>query len=268
MLSGRRAFTRASAVETLAAIIQEEPVGLGSLRPGLPDPLLGLIAICLAKRPEDRFVLRARLAQALEELGPASAVEPRAREEIQAPPLPLLRARRIPYRTLVAGLALAAVVLVAGRDEVPRCSARRIQSLAVLPFENPSSDPNTEYLSHGLTESLIDKLSGPSSLRVMARSTVLRFKGTDDPQEAGRRLGVGAVLTGTVARRGSHRDLGGAGRDCDGRAPLGQPLRPPAGGPDPVQDGLAPTSPRACGCGSRARRAGPDPPRHREPDGL
>ncbi len=75
--------------------------------------------------------------------------------------------------------------------------------MAVLPFENVGGDPETEYLSDGITESLIGKLAQVSNLKVMARSTVFRFKGPDiDPQQAGRDLNVSAVLTGRVSQRG------------------------------------------------------------------
>ena len=77
----------------------------------------------------------------------------------------------------------------------------RSSSLAVLPFENGTRDPDSEYLSDGITESLIDQMSRVQALRVMARATVFRFKGSTDPQEAGRKLGVGAVLTGKISRR-------------------------------------------------------------------
>ena len=78
-----------------------------------------------------------------------------------------------------------------------------IRSLAVLPFANKSGDPEMEYLSDGLTESIILNLSQLPQLRVTARSAVFRHKGRDqEPQQAGRALGVGAVLTGKVLQRG------------------------------------------------------------------
>jgi non-specific serine/threonine protein kinase len=78
-----------------------------------------------------------------------------------------------------------------------------IRSLAVLPFANASGDHQMEYLSDGLTESLILSLSQLSQLRVMARSTVFRYKDRgEEAQDIGRTLGVGAVLTGRVLQRG------------------------------------------------------------------
>ena len=81
---------------------------------------------------------------------------------------------------------------------------RGIEWLAVLPFENVGADPETEYLSEGLTESVINGLSERPGLRVMARSTVFRYKDTsEDPRVVGRRLNVQAVLLGRVRQRGA-----------------------------------------------------------------
>ncbi|HET7292164.1 MAG TPA: protein kinase [Vicinamibacteria bacterium] len=202
MLTGRRAFEGSSSVETLAAIIRDEPAPLSSLRPGIPEPLQRLVNTCLAKRPEDRFASTRELASALEAIatGATGAVGGPTETDI-APPLERLALLRLRRGVLFVGaaLGLALVATWATRHYVSRS---RIQSLAVLPFENASQEAEAEYLSDGLTESLIDQMSQVPSLRVMARSTVFRFKGATDPLEAGRKLGVGAVLTGTVARKG------------------------------------------------------------------
>lgn len=83
-----------------------------------------------------------------------------------------------------------------------------ITSLAILPLSNASVDEDAEYLSDGITESLINNLSQLPSLKVIARSTIFRFKGQQlDPQEVGTRLGVSAVLTGRVSRRGDRLNV-------------------------------------------------------------
>jgi TolB-like protein/DNA-binding winged helix-turn-helix (wHTH) protein/Flp pilus assembly protein TadD len=93
-------------------------------------------------------------------------------------------------------LALAAWFFLRPRDA--------IQSVAVLPFINASSDSNAEYLSDGITESLINNLSQLPNLRVMARSTVFRYKGKDiDPQKIGNDLHVQAVLSGRLLQQGN-----------------------------------------------------------------
>jgi TolB-like protein/tetratricopeptide (TPR) repeat protein len=78
-----------------------------------------------------------------------------------------------------------------------------ITSVAVLPFDNAADDPDIEYIGEGLTDGLIDHLARAQSLKVMARATVMRFKDHKDPREAARALGVGAVVTGALSRRGS-----------------------------------------------------------------
>ncbi|HLN02661.1 MAG TPA: winged helix-turn-helix domain-containing protein [Bryobacteraceae bacterium] len=80
---------------------------------------------------------------------------------------------------------------------------RAVESLAVLPFANTDADPETEYLADGITESVINHVSRLSSVRVMARSTVFRYKDkTLDPRALGRKLNVDAVLLGRVQQRG------------------------------------------------------------------
>ena len=77
------------------------------------------------------------------------------------------------------------------------------RSVAVLPFANTSGDPELEYLSDGLSESLINALSRLPQLKVIARSSAFKYKGTEaDPGEVARALGVQAVVTGRVAQRG------------------------------------------------------------------
>ena len=92
---------------------------------------------------------------------------------------------------------------VDGRDpQLGRETEPGIASLAVLPFENVSADPETEYVADGITESLINRLAQLPELRVMARSTVFRFKTQmADPIAIGRELKVGAILTGRVLER-------------------------------------------------------------------
>ena len=101
----------------------------------------------------------------------------------------------------IVGLALLSLVawffLLRPRDGA-------IQSVAVLPFVNASSDSNAEYLCDGVTESLINNLSQLPNLRVMARSTVFRYKGKDtDPQKIGNDLRVRAVLSGRLLQQGN-----------------------------------------------------------------
>jgi serine/threonine protein kinase/tetratricopeptide (TPR) repeat protein len=91
----------------------------------------------------------------------------------------------------------------------PQRVSKIVDSLAVLPFENVSRDPENEYLSDGITGSLINILATVPKLRVMAQSTVFRFKGREiDPQVVGRELNVRAVLTGRMMQSGGSLRIG------------------------------------------------------------
>jgi serine/threonine-protein kinase len=203
MLSGRRAFDRQTPVETLAAVMRDEPPPLASLRPGLPPRLESIVETCLAKRPQERFASTRELAATLEAVS-AGSLEPDAPTAAGAgsatrplrPPKPLAR------RALLIGVPLLLALGLAAAGIRYWTAPRAIQSIAVLPFENGSKNVDDEYLGDGLTDTLIHQLSGLRSLRVMARATVFRYKGTADPLRAARDLGVEAVLTGSVLRRG------------------------------------------------------------------
>jgi len=113
---------------------------------------------------------------------------------------------------------------IAPVNAVPVNRPEGIESIAVLPFANESSDPDAEYLSDGITESLISNLSQICSLRVIARSTVFRYRGKDtDPQKAGNdlhvELGVGAGNGDEIigAARGEHPIGGGERRQPGAR---------------------------------------------------
>jgi TolB-like protein len=87
-------------------------------------------------------------------------------------------------------------------------SGHAIDSLAVLPFVNVGTDPNTEYLSDGITENLINSFSQLPKLRVVPRSRVFRYKGREaDIEKVGRELNVRAVLTGRVVQRGDSLNI-------------------------------------------------------------
>jgi len=100
---------------------------------------------------------------------------------------------------LLVGAGVGAYFLRAKPDH------QKVRSIAVLPFVNATSDPANDYLSDGLTESLISTLSQLPNLKVMARSTVFKFKGKeDDPSQIGKSLNVDAVLVGRILQHADH----------------------------------------------------------------
>jgi hypothetical protein len=100
----------------------------------------------------------------------------------------------------------------------------RIDSVAVLPFANANGDPNTEYLSDGITEGIIDRLSGLPNLKVISRTSAFRYKQRDvEPRTVAKELGVEALVTGRVIQRGD--DLTVSVRGCTrGQTALGRAI--------------------------------------------
>ena len=100
-----------------------------------------------------------------------------------------------------AGIALVATVLAAKMFVSRHSGAKPIESLAVLPLENLSHDPEQDYFADGMTDELITALAKISALRVISRTSVMQYKGTKKPvPQIARELNVGAVLEGTVTR--------------------------------------------------------------------
>jgi TolB-like protein/Tfp pilus assembly protein PilF len=117
-------------------------------------------------------------------------------------------ANRIKANRRILTIAIAVLVVLAATliyfFYVARPS-KPIDSIAILPLTNTANDPNTEYLSDGITESIISNLSRLPQLKVMARSTVFHFKGKEiDPRDVGRQLGVSAVMSGRLLQQGDH----------------------------------------------------------------
>jgi serine/threonine protein kinase len=198
MLTGRRAFNRETAVETLSAIVREQPSPVQTLNADVTPPLRQVLDRCLAKDAADRYPVTRDLAVQLRQIRDRwdTGGEPR-------PPV-LVASRRALTRRRAIWLGGAAVVSsVAGFTSWklwPGDSG--IRSLAVLPFANVAKDVDAEYLCSGITDSLIQRIARLPPLKVMARSAIFNYKEkTVDPREAGRQLGVDAIVTGTVARR-------------------------------------------------------------------
>ena len=203
LVTGRRAWKKATPAETLVAIMREDPPLLSSGESPIPAAVRRVVERCLAKepgRPLQRDPRPRRRRQVPR--GPHLGHHRRHRTlglAVEPPPRPR---RRLAAPAVLGVLALAALVALGAALWIRlRPGHAAIESLAVLPFENGTRDPDSEYLSDGITESLIDQMSRVRALTVMARATVFHFKGSTDPQEAGRKLGVGAVLTGRISRR-------------------------------------------------------------------
>jgi TolB-like protein/Tfp pilus assembly protein PilF len=194
---------RATPVETLAAIIQEQPAPIQTLNAAVTAPLQQMVERCLAKNPEDRYPVTRDLAAQLHDIrdhwdradAPAGVMA--AAAPVSIPHVP--NVRRVTRRRVMwmGGAAASAVSGFTAWRLWPGDSG--IRSLAVLPFENPAKDDDAEFLCDGLTDSLIRQITALPPLTVK-RGAVFKGKNVD-PQAAGRQLGVDAIMTGSVARR-------------------------------------------------------------------
>jgi serine/threonine-protein kinase len=197
MATGQRPFQGVSSAELISSILRDTPRPPGELRAGLPDALDRLIGRCLEKDRDRRYSTAHELALDLGNLqrDPTSPTSP-------ALPIP----RRVSKQLVLLGAAGLVALLAAGSFVLLRRAARgaSIGSVAVLPFENATGDPAIEYLSDGISESLINALSRLPGLRVISRTSAFAFKDKKlDPKEIGKKLGVDALLLGTLAQRGS-----------------------------------------------------------------
>lgn len=119
----------------------------------------------------------------------------------------LTRPKRRGFVLAAIGIALV-VVFALGYFYLSRSRTTSIQSIAVMPFVNESGNADVEYLSDGMTETLISSLSQLPNLNVKARSSVFRYKGKDtNPQTLGKELNVQAILNGRVVQRGDQLTL-------------------------------------------------------------
>jgi serine/threonine protein kinase len=211
MATGRRAFGGGPLGLVVSSILHRDPPSPRLHNPDLPPKLEEIILKAIAKDPALRYQTASDMGADLQRLK-------RDGETAQGWVPPVAESRR-PVgkrrRWVGAGIATAALLaigmLLAGlkvdkwRDRLlGRQTAVPIQSLAVLPLENLSHDPEQEYFADGMTEALIGELSQIQPLRVISRTSVMQYKGQhkSTPQIA-RELNVDAVVQGTVLRSGN-----------------------------------------------------------------
>jgi serine/threonine protein kinase len=208
MATGRRAFSGQTTAVIFDEILNRMPIAPMRLNPVVPFELEHIITKALEKDKELRYGsaadLRADLKRLKRQTESGRAAPAIQTVSVPAPPTPAAPIRVLPLKRalwlsaiLIAALAAASLMLLTGRPQ-------QIESMAVLPFFNASGNPDTDYLTDGISETLINNLSQLPGLSVSARSLAFRYKGKDvDPLKAGRELNVRAVVTGRVVTRGN-----------------------------------------------------------------
>ena len=233
-ITGRRAFAGTDTIDTLNKIIREPAPPIASFNPGAPADLQRIVRRCLAKDPEQRYQNIKDVAIELKEIRrdlqenpdvqtvshrEALSQDSRSAAATVAPPSSpstgvssaefIVNGIKRHKAATVIIVALTVLVVAAAAFGI-RSYLRAgdtdaaIESIAVVPFVNQNKDANVDWISDGLTESIINKLTQLPRLKVIARSSVFRYKGKqDDPLAIGRELGVRAVLTGRIMQRGN-----------------------------------------------------------------
>jgi serine/threonine protein kinase/tetratricopeptide (TPR) repeat protein len=220
MATGTLAFRGGSSAEIFKAILDAAPVSGVRLNPGMPAELDRIINKALEKDRNLRYQSAADLRSDLTRLkrdldsgrSSGAAVDASAVSSTSVSSVPAASGRSRKFLAVGVAAILAIAAASGWYFLRARANTKMVSSIAVLPFVNATSDPGNEYLSDGLTESLISTLSQLPDLKVMARSTVFRFKNNqDDPRQIGQTLQVSAVLTGRITQHGDelsiHADL-------------------------------------------------------------
>src|SRR5207249_1552438 len=240
MVAGRMPFAAETPSDVISLILQKEAPPLARCAPETPAELQRIVDKSLTKNREERYQTVKDLLIDLRRLNKRLAFE----HELQRSVPPELSTggtdatgssqtsavtltgtggaapttssaeylvgelKRHKRRAVITLAAIAAALGISAYFYYARGDKTAIDSIAVLPFVNTSADQNTEYLSDGITESLIYSLSHLPNLRVMPSSTVFRYKGRQiDPATVAREFGVRAVLTGKVAQRGDNLSI-------------------------------------------------------------
>lgn len=197
MLTAQRPFSAPTRAGTLAAILRAEAPSCSAVRSDVPAALDSVVKKCLAKRPADRY---ASMRDVLADLGPI------------AEPVEAQRSLRVWVLAVLAAV-LAILLAVAmgfwwrqggpGESQGSADSPMSIRSIAVLPMQNVSPQRDFDWFTDGMTEALITELSRIRGLRVVSRTSIMRYKKTTTPMPAiARELRVDGIVAGSVLRDG------------------------------------------------------------------
>src|SRR5213594_3647214 len=197
MSTGTLPFRGETSGVIFESILNRTPVPPVRLNPDLPSKLEEVIHKALEKDRNLRYQhaseMRSDLQRLKREMESGKAVSNTVLANRSRRPMWIVA---VAFVFVIAVIALAALYFGGS-------SRARINSVAVLPFSNASGDPNAEYLSDGITEGVIDRLSGLPNLKVISRTSAFHYKQRDiEPKKVARELGVEALVMGRVIQRG------------------------------------------------------------------
>ncbi|HEX8459381.1 MAG TPA: protein kinase [Pyrinomonadaceae bacterium] len=187
MIAGENPYHKESKAEIISAVLNDRPRPLREIAPGVPIELESIIQKCLEKNEENRYPSASEILYDLENLEAVINND----------------GRRFKFSILGTVSTAVITLLLIALSAFIYLRLTRVPTIAVLPIVNASDDASIEYLGDGLSESLINKLSGLSYLRVKPLTSVSGYKGkVTDVQAVGRDLNVDAVLAGKIIRQG------------------------------------------------------------------
>jgi TolB-like protein len=203
LATGRRLFPQDAASQIVRAIVSQIPDTPSSLNPQVSQGLERIILKCVQKNPDDRY---ASAGELLADLGRLEAGD--ISGLIAGPPAARSKGRARLRMASVAASVLAALALAFGlnlgglRNRLAAgAGSPRIRSLAVLPLENISRDPNEDYLADGLTDALISELGQISTLRVISRTSMSQYRETAKIlAQIAKELKADAIVEGSVQK--------------------------------------------------------------------
>ncbi len=199
MISGQTPFAGETVSDVIAAILQTNPKPLKEYFKNASSELDLCVSKALSKKIEERYQTIGEFLTDLRKLKQRIEFESelkRVKDSGELPDIAEVETDHSERETAIFSPdSFQSTRIISSAD--------RIESLAILPLVNGSKDANTEYLSDGITESIINTLSSVSDVRVIPRSTVFRYKDkTEDPQKIGEELDVCAVLAGRILQIG------------------------------------------------------------------